>query len=237
MGRYLTWMVTSIPDHFMNLVVCSALPDEESDDLIESALEHFKALKVKKLSWLVEEGITAIQVKQYLTSHGLRFSESFGMDMAVDLLVVPEQISYPDGLEIMRIEDPERLRQWIHVAGIGFGLPLEFEDAWHELFTSAVFEQPFWTYLAVLNGQPVATSQLFLSAGVAGIYNVTCLPELRGRGIGKAVTHTPLLDARAIGYRVAILQASEKGYPVYRRLGFQNYGRMRVYLWENDSNP
>jgi hypothetical protein len=30
--------------------------------------------------------------------------------------------------------DTERLRQWIHVASIGFGVPQEFENAWHELF-------------------------------------------------------------------------------------------------------
>jgi GNAT superfamily N-acetyltransferase len=235
-GRYLTWLVTSIPDHFMNLVVCTELPAEGSDELIESALAHFRSLNIKKLTWLAEEGIPAIQIKEYLTTHGLRFEESSGTEMAADLMVVPEYLSFPDGLEIRRIEDAGRLRQWIHVASVGFGVPPEFEDAWHELFAEAVFDQPFWTYLAMLDGQPVATSQLFLSAGVAGIYNVTCLPEARGRGIGAAVTQAPLLDARAIGYRVAILQASDMGYPVYRRLGFQDYGKMSVYLWENDAN-
>jgi predicted N-acetyltransferase YhbS len=85
-----------------------------------------------------------------------------------------------------------------------------------------------------LNGRPVATSQLFLSAGVAGIYNVTCLPEARGQGIGAAITLAPSLAARGMGYRVAILQASDLGYPVYRRLGFQDFGERSIYLWEND---
>jgi len=234
-GRYLTWLVTSIPDHFMNLVVCTSLPDEGSDELIASAIAHFNSLNVKKVTWLAEDGIPAIQIKEYFTSHGLIFDESFGANMAADLLAMPEHLPSPDGLAIIRIEDLERLRQWTHVASIGFSLPEEFEDAWHELFVEAVFDQPFWTYLGMLDGQPVATSQLFLSAGVAGIYNVTCLPEARGRGIGAAITQAPLLDALAIGYRVAILQASAMGYPVYRRLGFQDYGKLSVYLWENVS--
>lgn len=235
-GRYLTWLVTSIPDHFMNLVVCTQLPTEGSDELIESALAHFKSMNVKKVTWLAEEGIPAIQVKKYFTAHGLRFEESSGTEMAADLMAVPEHLSYPGGLEIICIEDKERLRQWIHVASIGFGVPEEFEDAWYELFAESVFDGPFWTYLAMLDDKPVATSQLFLSAGVAGIYNVTCLPEARGRGIGAAITQAPLLDARTIGYRVAILQASDMGYPVYRRLGFQDFGKLSVYLWENDSS-
>src|ERR1043165_1648799 len=232
-GRYLTWLVTSIPDHFMNLVVCTQLPTEGIDELIESALAHFKSLNIKKLTWLAEAGIPAIEIKKYFISQGLRFEESFGTEMAADLMTVPEHLSLADRLEIICIEDTESLRQWIHVASRGFGVPPEFENAWHELFAEAVFDQPFWTYLAVLDGKPVATSQLFLSAGVAGIYNVTCLPEARGRGIGAAITQAPLLDARAMGYRVGILQASELGYPVYRRLGFQDFGRLSVYLWEN----
>jgi predicted acetyltransferase len=88
------------------------------------------------------------------------------------------------------------------------------------------------SYLALLNGQPVGTSQLFLSAGVAGIYNVTCLPEARHQGIGAALTLTALLEARIRGYRISILQASHLGYTVYRRLGFQDYGKLNTYQWE-----
>jgi predicted acetyltransferase len=60
------------------------------------------------------------------------------------------------------------------------------------------------------------------------------VPEARGQGIGAAITLAPLLDARAIGYRIGILQASSLGYGVYRRLGFQDFGKLSVYLWEND---
>jgi GNAT superfamily N-acetyltransferase len=85
-----------------------------------------------------------------------------------------------------------------------------------------------------LNGEPVATSQLCLSAGVAGMYNVTTLPAARGRGIGSVMVMAPLLSARRHGYRVGILQSSKMGYPVYQKLGFQDFGGLSVYLWEQD---
>jgi hypothetical protein len=74
--------------------------------------------------------------------------------MIADLMAVPEHLSFPTGLELLCIEDTERLRRWIHAASIGFGVPQEFEDAWHELFTEAIFEQPFWTYLACCTDSP-----------------------------------------------------------------------------------
>ena len=138
------------------------------------------------------------------------------------------------GLKIIPVIDSSALRQWIHIASIGFRIGEEFEKVWYELVAEVIFDMRFRTYLALLNGKPVGTSQLFLSRGVAGIYNVSCIPEARGRGIGTAITLAPLLEARQKGYRIGILQASSKGYGIYRRLGFQDYGNLSVFLWEND---
>lgn len=154
--------------------------------------------------------------------------------MAGELTLLPDDLAAPSGLEIVRVENEESLRKWIHVASTGFGVPQEFGGAWYDFFEAAVFNAPFQNYLALLSGQPVATSQLFTSAGVAGIYNVTCLPNARNQGIGASIARAPMMDARAMGYRIGILQASELGYRVYRRLGFQDYGKLSVYLWENE---
>ena len=235
-GRYLTWLITNMPDHFMNLVVCTQLPSEGAEELIDSAMTHFKSLKIKKLSWLAQEGVPATEIKKYLLAHGLTFSESFATEMAADLKSLPDNLATPVGLRIVPVVGGETLKQWIHVAGIGFGVREEFEDIWYDFFVEAIFDMRFRTYLALLNGQPVGTSQLFLSAGVAGIYNVTCIPEARGQGIGAAVTLAPLLQARKLGYCISILQASQRGYSVYRRLGFQDFGKLSVYLWEHKTD-
>ena len=156
--------------------------------------------------------------------------------MAADLGAVPDSLPAPAGLAIVPVEDRATLRPWIQVMRVGFGLPEYAEKRLLDLFAAVSLAPPMRTYLALLDGRPVATSQLFLAAGVAGIYSVTCLPEARGQGIGAAVTLAPLLEARRQGYAVSILQASDLGYQVYRRLGFQDYGRLNLYLLSSAGN-
>jgi ribosomal protein S18 acetylase RimI-like enzyme len=233
-GPYLTWLLTGIPDTFNNVVLQTRLPSDGTGELIGQALTHFRSRNVTRLSWWTEEGAQETDLKEQLVAHGLTLDEG-GTGMAADLMALPKDLSKQTGLTITPVENKETLKQWAHIVNIGFGLPIWSERIWFDLFADLVFDLPLRNYLAILNGQPVGTSQLFLGTGVAGIYNVTCVPEARGQGVGRAVTLAPLLDARNLGFRVSILQASHLGYGVYRRLGFQEFGKLSNYRWENET--
>ena len=69
-----------------------------------------------------------------------------------------------------------------------------------------------------------------------GIYVVATIPEARRQGIGTALTLAPLREARAMGYRIGILHASQMGLRVYRRLGFQEYCKMSCYEWAGETS-
>jgi GNAT superfamily N-acetyltransferase len=87
------------------------------------------------------------------------------------------------------------------------------------------------------NGRMVATSMIFLADGLAGVYNVTALPEVRGRGIGAFATAQALREASKLGYAVGVLQASAAGYPVYRKLGFEDFGMLPMYMRAPTAGP
>jgi GNAT superfamily N-acetyltransferase len=233
-GRYLTWLMTDLPDHFMNLVVCNQLPPEGVDDMVESTLSQFRSMDIKRLSWMTQIDVPSVEINKSLLAHGLKFRESFATEMAIDLSRLPEDQPIRPGLRIIPVDNGYTLRQWIHTASIGFRISETFEQIWHDFFVDVVSNPQYRTYLALLDGRPVGTSQLFISEGVVGIYNVTCIPEMRGQGIGSAITLAPLFEAREMGYQIGVLQASKQGYNVYRRLGFQDFGKLSLYLWEND---
>jgi ribosomal protein S18 acetylase RimI-like enzyme len=123
------------------------------------------------------------------------------------------------------------LRECIEVQKVGFEM--------HELTSEVLFdvctavglgeESPWRSYLCRLEGKAVAASTLALAGGVAGIYSVATLPEARRQGLGAAVTLAALREARELGYRIGVLQSSEMGLGVYRRLGFERYGTYAVY--------
>ena len=96
---------------------------------------------------------------------------------------------------------------------------------------------PWQMYLGYLDRKPVASSILFLGAGVAGVYGVGTIPEARNQGIGAAMTMKPLRGAREQGYHFAVLFSSRMGYPVYKRLGFREVAcKIGIYMMERDQD-
>ena len=187
------------------------------------------------LSWWVESDSRPVDLGRTLTTHGLTYDEG-GPGMAADLLALNEELTLLSDLTIEPVIDTETLKQWAYASMIGFGLPEPSVDIWFNVFAGLGFELPLRNYVGILNGEPVATSNLFLGAGVAGIYVVATIAGVRRQGIGAAMTLAPLREARALGYRIGILHSSPMGLGVYRQLGFEEYCKMSCYIWAGETS-
>jgi hypothetical protein len=84
--------------------------------------------------------------------------------------------------------------------------------------------------LAREGGRPVATAMTLNAYGVAGIYWVGTVPDARRRGLAEIVTRAAGNAGFDAGMRVAALQASVMGHPVYLRMGYETVAHTRWYL-------
>jgi len=156
--------------------------------------------------------------------------------MAIDLQMIPKKPTLPANLRIVPVMDGDTLRIWTLAFLGGYELPLAWESSFYQFLAGLGLALPVRHYLGYLEDMPVATSSLYLGAGVAGVMFVATLSEARGRGLGSAMTLAPLQEARTLGYRAGILQSSEMGYQVYQRLGFQRLCVIDNYYWISENS-
>ena len=226
-------LTSDVASPFCNNVLRADLSPDDIDTTIETALAPFKSRRVP-VRWWISPSTRPANLGKYLEAHGLTLMADVA-GMAVDLPALNEKLTEPSGLTIEQVSDVKTLAQWIPVSTISFGLPESVSTLFFDVLSSLGFELPWRHYLGWLRGRPVACSSFLLGeGGVAGIYFVGTVPEARGKGIGAALTLAPLLDARAMGYRIGVLGASQMGLPVYQRLGFREYCRFGIYIWNGE---
>jgi Acetyltransferase (GNAT) family len=224
------WSITNIPFPSFNTVLRARLSNPNS--AVEAVITRARQRNVPLL-WWIGPYTQPSDLGDTLATFGFISEEAVGM--AVDLNSLPEDTAKPQGLVIERVEDTSTMEKYNRTGRVCFEFPDFAGDAFLDCWKSRGLDSQsiFRAYVGLLNGEPVATASMFLGAGVAGIYNIGTIPEKRRQGMGFAMTLRPLLEAREIGYRVGILQASKMGEPVYKKIGFQEYCKLKQYIWLN----
>jgi GNAT superfamily N-acetyltransferase len=154
--------------------------------------------------------------------------------MAIDLNAVVDEAGPPE-LDVEEVKDVDVLQDWVRTYGLSFGM-----DAAQATDVASLEEhRPDTTgevvrFAGRIDGRIVGTSMLLDSQGVAGVYVVTTLEELRGRGIGTRMTAAALRAGQQRGLQVGTLQSTPLGIPVYRRMGFTTVTEYRIFTFQED---
>jgi GNAT superfamily N-acetyltransferase len=225
----LRWTIGGSPVDYHNCVVHTDLPADEADTAIADVVAHLQAARVPG-SWHVGPSMRPLDLGERLLRHGYTYGGN-EPGMAMDLHALREDV--PSGLRIERVRDDTQLDIWARTLAVDFGQG-ELEANWvRDVYRIIGLgdDVPLRHYLGWLDDEPVATTTLFLGAGVAGIFFVMTVPQARRRGIGAAITLAALHEGRDLGYRVGVLGASEPGAALYARLGFETYCDIGIYEW------
>jgi ribosomal protein S18 acetylase RimI-like enzyme len=223
------WTLSHLPFPLFNSVMRTRLDGAAADAVIDARVRDCAHRSVPML-WWTGPSTTPWDLGERLERRGFLLEPAIGMAGDIDHIgAQPSDVA----IEVQPVRDSATLAVWTRVLCHAFGAPHTFGEAFADL-AAAIGLGPssnFRHFLAVVNGEPVATCSLFLGAGVAGIYDVGTLPERRRRGFGAAITRAAIADAAAAGYRVAILHSSALGAAMYRSIGFTDVCAIGQYVW------
>jgi ribosomal protein S18 acetylase RimI-like enzyme len=86
-------------------------------------------------------------------------------------------------------------------------------------------------FVGFVKGRAVSIVALVAAEGVLGVYSLSTLPEFRRRGYGEALLREALKREQArTGLAPIVLQSTDAGYSLYRRIGFRDVTRFSVWL-------
>lgn len=191
----------------------------------------------KEAMWWLGSSATPSDVVDQLRMHGLVPDEREGSEPHATSLVLVEEPPAPrDDVSARRVESLEEFRLAGRISATSFGVPAQEAEAWdaiaEERFAAEQAGHAPRTYLAWVDGQPVAVARAFFAADCPAVLMIGggVLPETRGRGVYRALVHARWVDAVAAGTPALCTHAGRMSRPILERIGFQPVAEQEILL-------
>lgn len=212
----------------INSVNYTNFTQEQTEKKVEEVIEYFKERNLPFV-WYTGVLTKSLNLTDLLVSkYGFIKFELPGMYINVKDL--PKSVDIED-FEIIRIENKDQLEVWDKVLLESYHVPEDSALGFFPHYLKHKYKDNYSAFLGYYKGKPVAVSLVFYSRGVAGIYAVGNIEKARGRGIGTAITLAAATEPKEKGYEIVILHASEMGYNVYKRMGFEKVSNVYNLFW------
>ena len=212
----LTLVATGVPIPFFN----GAYPTDAAADparTVAAAIEFFRPHGIGWLMWVREGAAPALLDAG--RHAGLR--EAPGPP-AMGVSPIPQPPPPPDGLQIDIATSVGDVADHAELLRQAFAVPKDVADRFGS--PALLDDDSMCVFVGRVDGEPVSCSLLAISGRTAGVYNVATSPDHRAKGYGAALTWAVIEEGARRGCTHAILQASQLGYPVYKRMGFVDLG-------------
>jgi len=196
--------------------------------LVEIA-QYFKPKTARWSLWLCDDLLdyaTRRRARQTLSDFGMR-AISHPPGMIAPALLPPTSTLPP--VDVQPVKDKASQDAFTEITSICFEIPFGVaqavyaqEHAWHGDYRG---------FVGVAGGRVVSICAIVAAADVLGVYSLATHPSYRRLGYGEATMRAALVEMqRRTGLERMVLQSTEAGYALYRRMGFRDTTRFSVYL-------
>ncbi|MGC0364748.1 ribosomal protein S18 acetylase RimI-like enzyme [Rhodococcus sp. 27YEA15] len=221
-------------DDTFNIVSGARFDDTDLDLRLSGILSTLRGTG-RPFSWWTGPADSPADLGARLRAHGCENTEDeLAMSASIDRIPLPDR--HP-ALNVSLVTSKDQLADYAAVMAANWSPPSETVVDFFRRTASGILGGGSRSSFVVgyHDGRPVAGAEIHIASGVAGLYGVVTLEGSRRRGFGVAVTLAALdLARRHDGVETAVLQASQDGAPLYRRLGFEEVGAYTEYAIRGD---
>jgi len=214
----ISWVITGVPSSDYNGVIWARLSDEEAELQVPLLVDRFRMQQVPAV-WHLDASTQPVDLGDRLQALGCQ-PLAAATRMAAPIVSVTRGLRTLPDLRIERATSTDELALWMDLWTEMRQEPRAPREELYRALGLNRFE-PLRHYLVRLGGRPVGVSQLFLGQRGAGVHNVTVREEYHGLGLGSALVQHPLLEARTLGYDLAVITPSPSQVAPFEALGFE----------------
>jgi len=203
--------------------------DGELDKRLAELAKYFRERTLRWSFWLCEDmldGAARRKERQSFATFGMRaISRPPGM---LATALTPPVRPLP-AIECQPVSDAAARATFAEMTATSFDIPYTVartvysrEQAWNSEYQG---------FVGLAHGKIVSIVAMVPAAGALGVYSLATLPVLRRKGYGEALLRAAAAEMqRTTGLTRLVLQSTEAGYELYRRMGFRDVTKFTVYL-------
>lgn len=189
----------------------------------------FSEHKVRWSFWLCEDYVDSATLRysrDVFLSAGMRpISHAPGM---MTFKLAPPARRLPE-IECRPVTDTFSRSAFTELTAVCFDIPFPVARAVYQ--PQQAWNGSYQGFVGLVDGRAVSIVALVRAANVVGIYSLATHPEFRRCGYGEALIRAAIPRLLPDGSaEPLVLESTEAGYPLYRRLGFRDVTRFTVYL-------
>lgn len=197
----------------------------------KAVVEFYQNKNFPAAFWVFESPIL-LEIAQQLLDLQLITNE-VNIAMSVDLKGIPTNYKAIPGFNIQLAATPMEMLAHANVLSSLFEPSAEAIQI-RKYYQSIIpyYEpntSPIQFFIGMHQEEVVSTGTLFFDQNSAGIYDIATKMNVRGKGFGSQMFQYLLQVAKNQGATTAVLQASPDGLGIYKKVGFQEVGSVKIF--------